>query len=121
MRRDRSVLTPYAQKLRKQMTKEEVTLWSRFLKYLPVTVRRQKVFGPYIVDFYIAEKKLAIEIDGSQHYEDEGKRADELRDQYLAERGITVLRYSNNDINENYKAVCEALMERLGLETLKSE
>ncbi|MBQ3431945.1 MAG: DUF559 domain-containing protein [Clostridia bacterium] len=59
-------LKSYAQKLRKEMTKEERHLWYDFLKGLPVTFNRQKVIGNYIVDFYCASSKLIIEIDGSR-------------------------------------------------------
>ena len=62
-----------ARSLRKNMTKEERHLWYDFLKGLPVMVHRQKVFGNYIADFYIAEAKLVIELDGSQHYEEAGQ------------------------------------------------
>ena len=58
------------------MTKEERRLWYDFLKFLPMTVHRQKVIDPYIVDFYIAKTKLVIELDGSQHYEREHEQAD---------------------------------------------
>ena len=61
----RKTLTPYAQKLRREMTKAEKHLWYDFLKKIPFTVHRQKVIGPYIADFYIAEAKLIIELDGS--------------------------------------------------------
>ena len=64
-------LTKNAQKLRKNMTREERQLWYGFLKPLPINVHRQKTIGPYIVDFYIASAKIVIEIDGSQHYEKE--------------------------------------------------
>ena len=60
-------LVPNAQKLRKNMTKEEKHIWYDFFKKLPVTVHRQKNIGEYIVDFYIPEKKAVIEIDGKQH------------------------------------------------------
>lgn len=53
--------------MRKNMTKEERRLWFDFLRDLPIRVRRQKIIGNYIVDFYCAEKHLAIELDGSQH------------------------------------------------------
>ena len=106
-------LTPNAQTLRKNMTKEESKLWYDFFKQLPITVNRQKVIGKYIVDFYCAEKKTVIEIDGSQHYEDEGQQKDKLRDEYLQSLGITVLRYSNKDVNVNFKAICEDIYFKL--------
>ena len=65
-------LTANARSLRRNMTKEERHLWYDFLKGLPVRVHRQKVIGNYIADFYIASAKLVIELDGSQHYEENG-------------------------------------------------
>ena len=97
------------------MTKEERHLWYDFLKQLPVTVNRQKVIGHYIVDFYCASAKLAIELDGSQHYKDEGAAADRERDHALNQRGITIVRYSNNDLNKNFDGVCADLLRLLGL------
>ena len=102
-----------ARVLRKNMTKEERHLWYDFLKSLPIMVHRQKVIGKYIVDFYIAQAKLVVELDGSQHYETEGKLADEERDAYLLSLGLTVLRYSNADINYRFQAVCEDIWNRL--------
>ena len=104
-----------AQKLRREMTKEERRLWYDFLKRLPVTVNRQKVIDHYIVDFYCASAKLVIELDGSQHYEDEGAADDRERDLALNRLGITVVRYSNNDINQKFEGVCADLLRRLGL------
>ena len=104
-----------AQKLRRQMTKEERRLWYDFLKQLPVTVNRQKVIGRYIVDFYCASAKLVIELDGSQHYEDEGAASDRERDHALNQLGITVARYSNDDVNRNFNGVCADLLRRLEL------
>jgi very-short-patch-repair endonuclease len=106
-----SSLTAYAKELRKNMTKEERHLWYDFLKLLPVTVNRQKVMGNFIVDFYCDNAKLVIELDGSQHYEEIGKRTDELRDQFLHGLGITVLRYSNLDINKNFAGVCRDIWD----------
>lgn len=106
-------LTPYAQALRRQMTKEERHLWYDFLKGLPVTVRRQKVFGPYIVDFYIASGQIVIELDGSQHYEPEYQQKDAERDCFLRDMGLTVLRYSNADINKRFSDVCEDILRHI--------
>lgn len=92
--------------MRKNMTKEERHLWYDFLKEFPVMVHRQKVIGSYIVDFYIAEKKLVIELDGSQHYSEEGKAYDAERDAFLNAQGLTVLRYANSDVNTQFEAVC---------------
>ena len=106
-------LIPNAKTLRKNMTKEERHLWYDCLKQLPVTVHRQKVFGKYIVDFYIASLNLVIELDGSQHYEDANRKKDEERDQYLQSLGCSVVRYSNADINFRFREVCEDIYNRL--------
>ena len=100
-------LKQYSRTLRNDMTKEEKHLWYDYLKDYPVTIKRQKVFDKYIVDFYCAKAKIVIELDGSQHYEKEGHEADLVRDKYLADLGIKILRYSNYDINNNFVAVCE--------------
>ena len=109
------ILTPYSQKLRREMTKEEKHLWYDFLKALPFPVRRQKVFGNYILDFYIPQAKLVIELDGSQHYETSGIASDQERDLYLQNQGLQVLRYANSDINFNFSAVCEDILNHIGI------
>lgn len=108
-----SDLTPLAQKLRREMTKEERHLWYDFLKGLPITFNRQKVIGKYIADFYCASAKIIIELDGSQHYEEKMQQNDKKRDDYFSELGIRVLRYSNYDINKNFDAVCEDILKYL--------
>ena len=69
-------LTGLSRVLRQNMTKEEKHLWYDFLKKLPQIVHRQKVIGNYIVDFYCAEAKLVIELDGTQHRTKEGMQDD---------------------------------------------
>lgn len=104
-----------ARKLRKNMTPEEKHLWYDFLKKLPVTVRRQHVIEHYIVDFYIAEKKIVIEVDGIQHEMPEHLKADEQRDKDLSAWGISVLRYSNVAINSCFEWVVDDILQKLGL------
>ena len=108
-------LTEFSRALRKNMTRHERHLWYDFLKPLPIMVHRQKIIGPYIVDFYVAEKKLVIELDGSQHYDIPGKQADEIRDQFLREQGLTVLRYANSDLDKNFRGVCQDILLHLHL------
>ena len=103
-------LTFFSKSLRKEMTKEERHLWYDFLKKLPVTINRQKVFDNYIVDFYCAKYKLVIELDGTQHYLVEGIKKDIERDKYFKEKGICVLRYSYLDINTKFKEVCDDIL-----------
>ncbi len=106
-------LTGLSKILRKNMTKEERHLWYDFLKQLPVTVNRQKVIGNYIVDFYCADVKLVIELDGSQHFDSKGEAKDIVRDEYLKNLGLTVLRYSNLEIQRNFKGVCDDIWNHI--------
>ena len=107
-------LTTNAKSLRKNMTKEERHLWYDFLKDLPLTVHRQKVLGHYIVDFYVADAKIVVELDGSQHYQIEGVEKDVERDTYLQSLGMTILRYANSDVNQNFRGVCQDICNHLG-------
>ena len=106
---------PLAQQLRKEMTPEEKHLWYDFLKKLPCTVNRQKNIGDFIVDFYIASKNVAIEIDGRQHDMPENNEKDRKRDFELSKLGIKVLRYTNENINKNFNDVCGDILTHLGL------
>ena len=99
-------LVPLARALRKNMTKEERRLWYDFLRDYPVRFSRQKVLGRYIADFYSAEAKLIIELDGSQHYEDENIRKDARRTEFLEAYGLRIIRVANNEITENFDGVC---------------
>ncbi|MBE6667213.1 MAG: endonuclease domain-containing protein [Ruminococcaceae bacterium] len=109
-------LVSTAKTLRKNMTPEEKHLWYDFLKRLPFNVRRQHNIENYIVDFYIAEKKIVIEVDGRQHLLAEHQESDKKRDEYLASWGISVLRYSNDSIRNNFNAVAEEILKKLGLD-----
>ena len=100
-------LVPFAKQLRKEMTKEERHLWYDFLRSHPVRFSRQKVLGKYIVDFYSAEAKLVIELDGSQHYEDINAEKDAERTAFLENYGLTIMRFANNEVTHNFRGVCE--------------
>ena len=108
-------LVKRAQELRKNMTPEERHLWYDLLKRLPLTVKRQHNIENFIVDFYIPKKKIVIEIDGIQHLEEEHLQNDQKRDEELSDWGITVLRYSNEDINKRFSTVANNILEILGL------
>ena len=108
-----SKLIANSKRLRREMTKEERHLWYDFLQPLPATVHRQKTLGSFIVDFYIASAKIVIELDGSQHYEEDHQNKDRERDRWLREEGYTVLRYSNADIQQRFAGVCEDILNHL--------
>ena len=100
-------LIPFAKQLRKEMTKEERHLWYDYLRFYPIRFTRQKVIGKYIADFYCAKAKLVIELDGSQHYEETAVEADSERTMYLESYGLRVIRIPNNEVNQNFRGVCE--------------
>ena len=100
-------LVPLAKKLRKNMTKQERHLWYDFLRGYPVRFSRQKVLGKYIVDFYSAESKLVIELDGGQHYEEKNIRKDKERAEHLERYGLRVIRIPNDQVEKNFAGVCE--------------
>ena len=113
-----SSLVPFAKELRNNMTKEERHLWYDFLKGYVPRFQRQKIVGKYILDFYCAAAKLAVELDGSQHYKPEEAARDNERTAFLNRYDIEVLRISNYDIDTNFEGAClyidRFVKERLG-------
>lgn len=107
-------LIDHARKLRKDATKQERRLWYDFLRNYPVRFQRQKAIGNYIVDFYCHSAKLVVEIDGSQHFEDDTKAYDQDRTHYLEQQGLKVLRFTNMDIDRHFESVCMVIMKETG-------
>jgi len=107
----------FAQTLRKNMTKEERKLWYKFLSKLPVPQRfnRQACILSYIVDFYCPTHKIVVELDGVQHYWGDTKEKDDERDKALEELGITVLRFTNKQVNQDFDNVCFCISAHIGL------
>lgn len=93
------------------MTPEERHLWYDFLSKSNMKAKRQKVLYNYILDFYIPEVRIAIELDGRQHGREENRYADCERDSFLSKEGIMVLRYTNIQINENFQSVCKDILK----------
>lgn len=97
------------------MTNAERLLWSevRRKQLKCYQFYRQKTIGDYIVDFYCPEVNLIIEVDGGQHYSNEGKQKDRLRDDYMASLGLKVLRFSDIEVSRNLKEVVEKILGHL--------
>ncbi|WP_374663144.1 endonuclease domain-containing protein [Acinetobacter sp.] len=97
--------------LRNNMTEAEKFLWSRIRgkQILGLQFYRQKPILNFIVDFYSPAVNLVIECDGSQHYTDDGLDADRVRDEALAQLGLTVLRFDNLQILNEIDVVLEAI------------
>jgi very-short-patch-repair endonuclease len=98
-----------AQNLRRDMTKEERHLWYDFLRTYPLQFKRQVIIGNFIVDFYCHKANLVIELDGSQHYDNNGLTHDAQRTDYLKSLRLVVLRIPNNEIWDNFLGVCEEI------------
>ena len=96
-----------ARELRRNMTKEERHLWYDFLRTYPVKFTKQKIIGNYIVDFYCAEAKVVIELDGSQHFDPGGIEHDAVRTSFLNSFGLSVYRIPNSEVNKNFTGICE--------------
>ena len=100
---------PFAKKLRKEMTPWERKLWYCFLTKYPVRFQRQKTIGDYIVDFYCASAKLAVELDGGGHYDPVTIQKDANRTAALKNQGIEVIRFCNLDIDKHFYEVCSVI------------
>lgn len=109
---DKRKLAPLARQLRKQATEEEKMLWHHLRgQRLGWKFRRQTPLCGYIVDFVCFEKKVIIELDGSQHAETSHRSADEVRDEALHAAGFRVLRFWNHQVRESPDAVLENIYE----------
>ena len=108
-------LKKFARELRHNLTEAEAHLWLRLRKrqLKGCQFYRQRIICNYIVDFYCPDAKLAIEIDGGQHYSEPGMVKDAMRDRHLADLGLTVLRFSAREVFENTEGVMECIYERL--------
>jgi very-short-patch-repair endonuclease len=97
------------------MTEAESFLWQR-IRRKQLKGRqfyRQKNIGNYIVDFYCPSAKVIVELDGGQHYTQEGIRRDRVRDKYLESLGFTTLRFSDREVLKNIEGVLERIIEHL--------
>jgi very-short-patch-repair endonuclease len=97
--------------LRKNSTKQENSLWYKYLSTFGLRVYRQRVIGNYIVDFYCHQAKLVIELDGGQHYSDEEMKSDQIRTAYLESQGLKVLQFTNWEVEHQYYQVCEQIKQ----------
>ena len=98
-----------ARRLRRNMTPHERKLWYLFLRKYPHKIYKQRIIDRFIVDFYCAAAKLVIELDGSQHYDEQTMAEDAKRTAVLEQYGLKVVRYSNREIDREFAAVCEQI------------
>lgn len=115
-------LKKYARDLRRNMTDAERLLWSKVRRkqLKGFQFYRQRIIGNYIADFYCPKANVTIEIDGGQHYNNEGLKADEVRDDYMKNQGFKVLRFSDRDVIENLNGVMERVYEVISRSSLEN-
>jgi len=105
-----------ARRLRVELTDSESLLWSRLRRrqLLGVQFYRQKPVGSYIVDFYAPRARLVIEVDGSQHLDRDHTEKDEIRDEYLKNQGLLVLRFNNLQVLKQIESVVQKIYRTVG-------
>ena len=108
-----STLSPRARELRKNATKQEDRLWYDFLREFRPRFTRQRIVGSYILDFYCGKTKLAVELDGPQHFKSEAIEYDKIRTQFLESLNIHVIRFTNVDIDRNFERVCNDIAKKV--------
>jgi very-short-patch-repair endonuclease len=106
---------PLRQKLRSPAPYPEAKLWQYLQgkQLLGYKFRRQHGIGRYVVDFYCPQLKLAIELDGDSHFNDQAQEADLIRQRFLEAKGIQVLRFSNLEVVNNLETVIENIKMHL--------
>lgn len=108
--------------LKKEMTESEKILWESIRRdALGVRFRRQYGIGEYIADFYCPSLKLVIELDGAQHYSDNGLAYDEIRRKFLNTLGIKTIRFSNNEVLTNLENVLKIIKTEIENSNKKSK
>ena len=108
-----SSLCVNARALRKNMTKQERHLWYDFLRDYPIKFYRQRVIDQFVVDFYCSKAKLILELDGSQHDTELGKASDIERTDILQKYHLEVMRFKNEEIDQNFQSVCEKIDQKV--------
>ena len=103
--------------LRRDSTDAEAILWFhlRAKRFAGFKFRRQHSCGPFILDFYCASKRMAIELDGGQHFDPVAQEYDDRREAYLRDRGIEVLRFGNDLVFKELAAILDEIARALGI------
>ena len=104
-----ATLSKKAHELRRNATKQENRLWYGYLRDFRPRFTRQRIVGSYILDFYCATAKLAVELDGSQHYETDAIQYDKKRTEFLESLNMKVIRFTNIDIDKSFEGVCNSI------------
>ena len=106
-------ILPRARSLRKNMTPQERHLWYDFLRDYPVKIYKQRPIESFIADFYCSSALLVIEIDGSQHFTEQGLAYDRERSAIFQSYGIQVIRFTNHEVDTQFDSVCSQIMRTI--------
>jgi very-short-patch-repair endonuclease len=111
----RTLIITRARTLRKAMSEPEVMLWSRLRgrRSDRPTFRRQQPFGSLILDFYCSSARLAVEVDGRTHWQDEERERDEARDRWLERQGVMTMRIPASAIYRDLGGVVDGILLRV--------
>ncbi len=114
---NQTLLKEKRKELRNNSTLSEKILWSKLKKgnQFNLKFRRQYSIGNYIVDFYCTDLKLAIEIDGDSHFQEGAGKKDAIRTKFLTEQGIELIRFTNNDVKDNWQSVLNEIAREVEL------
>ena len=102
-------MLPRARELRHNMTPQEKKLWFQFLRQYPIKIYKQRIIESFVADFYCSRAQLVIELDGMQHYTEQGMPYDKERSAIFAQYGLKVLRFSNYEVDHQFDAVCQCI------------
>jgi very-short-patch-repair endonuclease len=108
-------LVDQAKELRRMMIIAEKKLWNDYLKKLSPRFLRQRPIDHFIVDFYCPTLKLVIEVDGEVHFTDDAKLHDQERTDVLEGYGLTVMRFSNQQVLDRFEEVCRQIAGKIPL------
>ena len=107
---------PHSTRLRNGMTPQERRLWYDFLRTASPRWNRQRIIDSYIVDFFCLKARLVVEVDGGQHYDENGLiEYDKIRTEYLEALELKVLRFTNAEIENNFSEVCRQIQKEADL------
>jgi len=106
------VILARAREMRHPQTPAEATLWHALRnRQTGFKFRRQHPIERFIIDFYCAEAKLLIEVDGESHLQPDQEEYDKARTEYLEDLGYKVIRFTNNDVKYNIKVVADEILQ----------
>lgn len=114
-------LTERARELRHNMTRQEKHLWYDFLRNYPVKIYRQRSIDCFIADFYCSRAHLVIEVDGGQHYTEEGLAYDKERTAAMEKHDLKVIRFTNREVDQQFEGVCWKIDQTIKEELAKWE